>query len=115
MSKIYLADSKSADVKIEHFLSKFAGKVSIYPPGTCPITVQLSLLQASKSQTCGKCVPCRDGLRQLEKMLVQILTGNATVEILDEMREFVIRQTARSVIRQPLKYWKGLIHLKMST
>ena len=87
MSKIYLASRDSEDVKIKHFLDKFSSKVKNYPPGTCPVTVQLALLQASKSQTCGKCVPCRDGLRQLETMFFTILTGKATVAILDEMKE----------------------------
>ena len=44
MSKFTLASSNSADVKIKYFLSKFADKVSIYPPGYCPVTVQLTLL-----------------------------------------------------------------------
>jgi len=86
VSKLYLADSKSADMKISPFLEKFADKVKVYPPGTCPVTVQISLLQAARSQTCGKCVPCRDGLRQLEQMLLQILIGKAEVHILDEIK-----------------------------
>ena len=86
MSKILLEDtSRSPDVRLEEFLSKFSDKVAIYPPGSCPVTVQKSLLQAARSQTCGKCVPCRDGLRQLEDMLQQILDGKATTEILDKM------------------------------
>lgn len=100
MSKIYLADSKSADKRVEHFLSKYASKVSVYAPGTCPINVQLSLLQASRSQTCGKCVPCRDGLRQLEKMLVRVLRGNATLETLNEIKSLaeMIRDSADCAI-----------------
>jgi len=100
VSKIYLANSNSADVRIKHFLSKFADKVKIYPPGSCPVTVQLSLLQAAKSQTCGKCVPCRDGLRQIEHMLMLILQGKATVEILDEMKALaeMIRDSADCAI-----------------
>ena len=100
MSKIYLADSKSADKRVEHFLSKYASKVSVYAPGTCPINIQLSLLQASRSQTCGKCVPCRDGLRQLEKMLVRVLRGNATIETLDEIKSLaeMIRDSADCAI-----------------
>ena len=100
MSKIYLANSNSADVRIKHFLSKFADKVKIYPPGSCPVTVQLSLLQAAKSQTCGKCVPCRDGLRQIEHMLMLILQGKATVDILDEMKSLaeMIRDSADCAI-----------------
>lgn len=65
MSKIYLAGKHSRDVIIGDLLEKFSRKVEVYPPGTCPLTVQLSLLHASMNQTCGKCVPCRDGLHSL--------------------------------------------------
>ena len=85
MSKIYLAGKHSRDVIIGDLLEKFSRKVEVYPPGTCPLTVQLSLLHASMNQTCGKCVPCRDGLPQLAKLLEQILNGVGTMEMLDEM------------------------------
>lgn len=90
MSKIYLAGDSSSDVKIGKLLKKFSSKVNVYPPGTCPLTVQLSLLQASKNQTCGKCVPCRDGLPQLEKLLESILNGSATMETLEQMKKLAI-------------------------
>ena len=73
-----LPDQNSMDVKIGRLLSKFQTKVRVYPPGTCPLTVQLSMLTASKNQTCGKCVPCRDGLPQLERMMKRILDGDGT-------------------------------------
>lgn len=100
MSKIYLADQKSTDRNILPFLEKFQNKVKVYPPGTCPLTVQLSLLQASKNQTCGKCVPCRDGLPQLELMLKSILDGEATMDTLQEMRDLaeLIRDAADCAI-----------------
>ena len=86
MSKIFLADPQSCDVKIGRLLETFETKVKAYPPGTCPLTVQLSLLVASKNQTCGKCVPCRDGLPQLEVLLRKVLEGDATMEVLEHMR-----------------------------
>ena len=58
MAKIFLADPENCDVKIGNLLEKFVSKVLSYPPGTCPLTVQYSLLCASMNQTCGKCVPC---------------------------------------------------------
>ena len=42
MSKFYLADGNSADVKIKYFLSKFADKVKIYPPGRDPRVIWLA-------------------------------------------------------------------------
>ena len=100
MSKIYLADKTLSDAKIGPLLEKFSNKVNVYPPGTCPLTVQLSLLQASRNQTCGKCVPCRDGLRQLEKMLISVIRGNASMDTLVEMKELamMIRDTADCAI-----------------
>ena len=89
MSKIYLAGNGS-DAKIGRLLKKFSSKVNVYPPGTCPLTVQLSLLQASKNQTCGKCVPCRDGLPQLEKLLESILNGSATMDTLEQMKQLAV-------------------------
>lgn len=100
MSKIYLADPKSSDVKIGKLLDKFENKVKVYPPGTCPLTVQLSLLQSSKNQTCGKCVPCRDGLPQLETLLRNILDGDATMETYEQMKKLatMIKDTADCAI-----------------
>ena len=93
MSKIYLAGKHSRDVIIGDLLEKFSRKVEVYPPGTCPLTVQLSLLHASMNQTCGKCVPCRVGLGQLNHLIRKVLNGNATMETLDTME-----QTAKSIM-----------------
>ena len=88
------------DVKIGRLLSKFQTKVRVYPPGTCPLTVQLSMLTASKNQTCGKCVPCRDGLPQLERMMKRILDGDGTPETLKQMKALaeMIRDSADCAI-----------------
>ena len=100
MAKIFLADPENCDVKIGNLLEKFVSKVLSNPPGTCPLTVQYSLLCASMNQTCGKCVPCRDGLPQLSQMLKKILDGDATMDTLEEMRELatMIRDSADCAI-----------------
>lgn len=100
MSKIFLADSKSNDVKIGRLLETFGAKIKAYPPGICPLSVQLSLLMASKNQTCSKCVPCREGLPQLESLLKQVLHGEATLATIDHMRTLatMIRDTADCAI-----------------
>lgn len=116
-SKIYLSDPKSCDVYIGNLLNKFESKVRAYPPGICPLTVQLSLLTASKNQTCGKCVPCRDGLPQLEKLLTSVLEGDADMGTLDQIRELatLIRDTSDCAIgyRTAEEVLLGLDHFKM--
>ena len=49
-------------------MERFGRRVGATPPGVCPLAVELSLLEAAAAQTCGKCVPCRDGLPQLDAL-----------------------------------------------
>ena len=102
MSKIYLADSDNFDNKIEELLNRFQSKITACPPGTCPLTVQLSLLQTSAAQTCGKCVPCRDGLPQLSAVCCRVMSRRrrGTMETLEKMESLaeMIREQADCAI-----------------
>lgn len=86
--------------KISSFVDKFEHRVATCPPGICPITVQRSLLQASYAQTCGKCVPCRDGLKVLEGYMTDILEGHGTMDIFHSMAAMAehIKETADCAI-----------------
>ncbi|MCD7835330.1 MAG: FAD-dependent oxidoreductase [Lachnospiraceae bacterium] len=86
--------------KTMKFLDKFVKRVKANPPGVCPIAVQLSFLQSARSQTCGKCVPCRDGLEQVENMMRKILDGKADMATFDNMVELcrMIQDTADCAI-----------------
>lgn len=68
------------------FLDRFVKRVKATPPGVCPIAIQLAFLQCARSQSCGKCVPCRDGLEQLEKMLLAILEGRADMDTFRDLK-----------------------------
>ncbi len=86
--------------KTMKFLDRFVKRVKGNPPGVCPLAVQLSFLQSARSQTCGKCVPCRDGLEQVENMLSKIVEGEADQKVLDDMVELchMIEDTADCAI-----------------
>ncbi len=73
--------------RIDVVLHKFRSRMSSYPPGMCPIVLYRSLLQISMNQSCGKCVPCRDGLVEVDRLLGSILTGDASMETLEEMKK----------------------------
>jgi len=66
--------------RIDTVLHKFRSRMSSYPPGMCPISLYRSLLQISMNQSCGKCVPCKDGLVEVDRMLHEILIGAADEE-----------------------------------
>ncbi len=54
--------------------------------------LQLSFLKLCHAQTCGKCVPCRIGLGQLQNLLEQVLDGTATMDTLA-----LIEETANNI------------------
>ena len=54
---ITMGGRTATDIRVGEFLDSFVKRVEAMPLGTCPIAVQLSLLQASSVQTCGKCTP----------------------------------------------------------
>lgn len=80
-----LAKKGNMNERIDVVLHKFRSRMTSYPPGMCPITLYRSLLHISMNQSCGKCVPCRDGLGEVDYYLKSILNGDATEETLDLM------------------------------
>lgn len=100
MSKLSVAPVACDDAKQNAYLQEFARRIEATPPGMCSIATQLSLLQASGCQTCGKCTPCREGIPQLEGMLEAVLAFEGTPDLLEKMRKKarVIRDTADCAI-----------------
>ena len=87
MAKFYLQPEESYDTKIGVLINKFISKVQSFPPGTCPLVVQYASLRASMSQTCGKCVPCRDGIPHLSFLLRDVLAGEGDETTMKKIRE----------------------------
>ena len=67
-----------------------------YPPGMCPLVMYRTILQMSINQSCGKCIPCRDGLVEAERILKKIIEGDAEIGALDELKKLceMISETA---------------------
>jgi len=82
--------------RIDIVLHKFRSRMTSYPPGMCPLTLYRSLLQISMNQSCGKCIPCRDGLGDVDWLLKSIINGDATEDALKELEQKcrMIAQTA---------------------
>lgn len=100
MAKLSVAPRSAYDARIAEFLEPFQRRVEAVPPGTCPISVQLNLLEAGGAQTCGKCVPCRDGIPQLAALIRSVLACEADESVLGEIRALaeMIRDTSDCAI-----------------
>ncbi|HIW76387.1 MAG TPA: FAD-dependent oxidoreductase [Candidatus Gordonibacter avicola] len=77
MGELSMARRARDDAKVAVMAERFARRVRAVPPGMCPLAFELALLQVAAAQTCGKCVPCRDGLPQLVTLLEHVVACEA--------------------------------------
>jgi NADH-quinone oxidoreductase subunit F len=53
--------------------------------GTCMVEVALRLARFFRHESCGKCIPCRDGTYQIVRLLERIKAGKAPLAEIDEI------------------------------
>lgn len=92
MSRLKVETPDSIQLTVERLYKDLERHIVASPPGLCPVDLQLSFLRVCQAQTCGKCVPCRVGLAQLQKLLEDVLEGRATMDTLK-----LIEDTANSI------------------
>lgn len=100
MARLSVAPRAKDDSKFATFLDEYERRVEATPPGMCAVAMQLDLLRAGGCQTCGKCVPCREGIVHIETLLEEVLAFSADSDALDEIRAqaTVVRDTADCAI-----------------
>ena len=100
MSLLSIKPRSAADARLGSTVERFARRVEAMPPGICPVVAQAALLQAGAAQTCGKCVPCRDGLPRLAAMADEIAACEAGGDALERCRALaeMIRDTSDCAI-----------------
>jgi NADH-quinone oxidoreductase subunit F len=64
--------------------------------GTCMVEVALRLARFFRHESCGKCIPCRDGTYQMVRLLERIKRGAGRPGEIDELLDLcaVVRQAA---------------------
>lgn len=92
MSRIRLFTENQAQQTVEDLYKDLERRISAAQPGLCPVDLAATFLHICRSQSCGKCVPCRVGLGQLENLIDSVFTGEATLDTID-----LIEETAESI------------------
>lgn len=62
-----------------------SGGLVVMNQNTCMVSVARFFMQFTQNESCGKCVPCREGTRQMLALLDDIMAGEATAETLDTL------------------------------
>ena len=85
MSRLELRTPNRTHIVMEELYKDLERRIESSPPGLCPVDMSRAFLELCHAQTCGKCVPCRIGLGQLNHFIMDVLDGKATMETLDTM------------------------------
>lgn len=67
-----------------------SGGLVIMNNDTCMVSVARFFMQFTQSESCGKCVLCREGTKQMLSLLDDIIEGRATEETLEILEELAL-------------------------
>ena len=73
-----------------------SGGLIVMDEDTCMVEVARFFMNFTQRESCGKCVPCREGTKRMLEILERIVAGNGKMSDLDELEELadMIENTA---------------------
>ena len=93
-----------------------SGGLIVMDEGTCMVDMAKFFLEFTVDESCGKCTPCRVGIKRLYEMLDKITKGQGTLEDIDRMEELCnyikanslcgLGQTAPNPVLSTLKFFR---------
>jgi NADH-quinone oxidoreductase subunit F len=93
-----------------------SGGLVVMNQDTCMVSIAKYFMQFTQNESCGKCVLCREGTKQMLTMLEDITEGRATMETLDLLKELAevvqkgslcgLGKTAPNPVLSTLKYFR---------
>jgi len=104
-----------------------SGGMVVMDETSCMVDVAKYFMEFCKSESCGKCVPCRVGTSQMHDILTRITTGAASMEDLTTLEELCdlvrntslcgLGQTAPNPILSTLRYFRDeyIAHIERKT
>ena len=93
-----------------------SGGLVVMDDTNCMVDVAKFFLEFTQRESCGKCVPCREGTKHMLLILEKITRGDGTMEDLDKLEELAIMvrdmslcglgQTAPNPVLTTLRYFR---------
>lgn len=94
-----------------------SGGLVVMNQSTCMIQVAHFFMQFTQNESCGKCVPCREGTKQMLALLEDIMEGRAdqgTLDLLEDLAQAVLLgslcglgKTAPNPVLSTLKHFRA--------
>ncbi len=93
-----------------------SGGLVVMDDKTCMVEVARFFMNFTQNESCGKCVPCREGTKRMLEILERIVAGegrDGDIELLEELAETIsatalcgLGKTAPSPVLSTLKYFR---------
>jgi NADH-quinone oxidoreductase subunit F len=93
-----------------------SGGMIVMDEDTCMVDVARYFLNFLSDESCGKCIPCREGIRQMLKVLTNITMGKGKkgdIELLEDLAEVTrdaslcaLGRTAANPVMSTIQYFK---------
>lgn len=93
-----------------------SGGLVVMDENTCMVEVARFFMNFTQNESCGKCVPCREGTRRMLEILERIVAGKGELEDLDVLEEIAktvsetalcgLGKTAANPVLSTLKYFR---------
>ncbi len=93
-----------------------SGGLVVMDEDTCMVEVARFFMNFTQNESCGKCVPCREGTKRMLEILEKIVNGKGTKEDLDLLEELAdtisstalcgLGKSAASPVVSTLKYFR---------
>lgn len=93
-----------------------SGGMVVLDEETCMVDIARYFLEFTRNESCGKCAPCRLGIRQMHRIVEDICSGNGRpgdIELLEELAVSIkkgslcgLGQTAPNPVLTTLKYFR---------
>ena len=61
--------------------------ITVMAEGTCPVLAMQNLMQFYRHESCGQCTPCREGSAWLDRTMIKLLDGKASMQELDDLHD----------------------------
>ncbi len=94
-----------------------SGGLVVMDEDTCMVEVARFFMNFTQNESCGKCVPCREGTRRMLNILENIVAGTGTLEDLETLEELSdtishtalcgLGKSAANPVISTLKYFKN--------
>ena len=94
-----------------------SGGMIVMDESTCMVDVARYFLKFLMEESCGKCLPCREGLKRMHEIVTDIVEGKAngeSIELLEELAEVVkeaslcaLGKTAPNSVLSTLRYFRA--------